>query len=166
MPIYDTVCHDCEACWDDVVCSMRKRSELGGVPCPKCGEPCPNSYHNQTAPVVHAVSSGIKVPGLGEFSSYREVEKAADAKGLRIMEGDEKDAVRESNCEASAEYAKQLGVGSKEEYAEARKKEGKAMVHRARDKYVAQQRKKYGSDYNLSTTDKKWGSAGLRQKGG
>lgn len=164
MPRYDTVCHDCEACWDDVFVSLSKREELGGIPCPECGKACPVSWHNKRAPGVLATSSSITVPGLkGEFSSYREVEKAADKLGKRIMEGDEKEAVRESNREASAAYARELGYGSKEEYGEARRKEGTTMVHQAREKYVEQQRQRYGAGYNLSTTDKKWGSAGLRQ---
>jgi len=148
-----------------VFISGRRREELGGIPCPECEEPCPVSWHNRRAPGVLAASSGLQVQGLpGTYSSYREVEKAADKLGKRILEGDEKDAVRESNREASAAYAKQLGVGSKEEYGEARKKGGSDMVRTARQKYVEKQRRKYGEGYSLSATDKKWGSAGLKQK--
>lgn len=165
MPIYDTVCHECEALWDDVVCSMLKRAELGGIPCPHCERPCDVSWHNQQAPGVLATSTPFTVDGLkGEFTSYREVERQAAAKGMRIMEGDEKDAVRDSNRQASAEYAKEIGFSSKGAFVEARKTRGGEMVHKARQKYVEQQRHRYGAGYDLGAKDKKWGSSGLRQE--
>lgn len=165
MPRYDIACDDCEACWDDVFCTIRKRDELGGIPCPECKQPCKVSWHNRTSPNVLCAGSRIKVEGLnGEFSTYREVEKAADAKGLRILESDEKQVVRESSKEASAAYAKELGFDSKQAYAEARKKNGEEMVMGAREKYIARKNKKYNGELKMSTDDKKFGSAGLRQK--
>ena len=111
-----------------------------------------------------ATSTPFKVPGLkGEFTSHREVEKQALAQGQRILEGDEKAAIKESNKEASAEYAADLGYSSKEAFVEDRKNNGEEMVDNARQKYVEQQRRKHGAGYNLGAKDDKWGGSGLRQ---
>lgn len=164
MPRYDTVCQPCKALWDDVTCTLRTRTRLGGIPCPHCGAPCKVSWHNQQAPGVLATSTPFRVPGLkGEFTSYREVEKLALAQGQRILEGDEKKAIQQSNKEASAEYAEELGFSCKEAFVEARKNNGTEMVDNARQKYVEQQRRRHGAGYNLGAKDDKWGSSGLRQ---
>lgn len=164
MPRYDIACDDCEACWDDVFCTISKRDELGGIPCPECKQPCKVSWHNRRSPNVLCSGSSIKVEGLrGELSTYREVEKAADAKGLRILESDEKQIVRDSSKEASAAYAKELGYESKQAYADARKKNGHQMVMDAREKYLSRQNKKYNGELKMSADDKKFGSTGLRQ---
>lgn len=164
MPRYDIVCHPCEALWDDVTCTLRRRRERKGIPCPRCAAPCAVSWHNQQAPGVLGSSTPFQVPGLrGDFTSFREVEKQALAQGQRVLEGDEKGAIRESNKEASAEYAAELGYSCKEAFVEDRKNNGERMVDNARQKYVEQQRRRYGAGYDLAAKDSKWGSSGLRQ---
>lgn len=164
MPTHDIVCYECEALWDDVVCSFKKRAELGGIPCPHCKRPCDVSWHNNQSPSVLVSGVPFQVAGIvGEFSSYHELEKAADSQGKRIMESDEKAAVQDANRQASADYAKALGYSSKETYGEARKTAGETMVHRARQKYVERQRQRYGEGYDLSTKSRKWRPAGLNQ---
>lgn len=147
MPTFNVKCPDCGNL-DDVFVTPATRRTAGcvaGETVCSCGKVVPIRWHG--APLkVSTFSSGRDVPGLGkDFKSWREVEKAADAKGKRIMEDSEKRAYREEGTKDSAEYAQQLGYGSRQEYAEARKKNRGEMVATAKAKKMDRAVRKYGS---------------------
>lgn len=146
MPLYDIECPECGIGTRLVSLGARKLAGCGRdqAPC-RCGAvariiPC--------APAVHVFGSQVAVKGLkGEFSSFREVEKAAAAQGMRIETEEEKEDRQEDTARESVEYAESMGFGSKKEYLEARKSRGAQMVADARAKYLERQEDKYGSDH-------------------
>lgn len=146
MPMFNVRCPTCGDL-DDVFASGSRRVASG---CTKdetlcsCGGKARIRWHG--APVaVSAFSTPKDVPGLGRgFQTWKEIERAADKKGKRIVEGSEMKVHREAAREDSASYAKDLGVGSRQEYAEARKKGGTEMVRRAKERKMERAVRKYG----------------------
>ncbi len=149
MPFYDIRCPNCG---EHEVFSQR--SVVGEVPCSECGTPSPKVFRKTAK--VSTFSTEKDVPGLGKgFKTWREVESAADRKGMRIMEDSEMVPHREAAKQESADYAKQLGFGSRQEYVEARKARGSEMVAEARAKKLDRAVRKYGSAIRQEVEEKK-----------
>jgi DNA-directed RNA polymerase subunit RPC12/RpoP len=146
MPIYDVDCHSCKRSFDDVFSSIKEFEANGGVACPHCAEITDRSRSWKHVAIPKEMSP-FAVEGVdGQFTHWKDAEKAATAAGVRIMSKDEKDTQLDHARGVAQRYAETLGFRGKQDYIHQRKTRGGEMVDEAREKYVARQVAKHGTD--------------------